>query len=282
MKKTLLLTSLILILGSCSSLKKGNSPGFDTGGDAMPLYPVATSTAPQRTLGGHWYIKTVGTIVLTGIEDDDWPYLEFVPDEARFYGTDGCNILNGSYRPGPGAELKMSDVATTMKLCQGDTLAFPIANAINTTAGYSLSAAGDGTATLTLLNAAGSPLMTLSRSEIDYISGPWQVVAVDGKNIDVADARLVFDLNNMAVTGNAGCNRLRGSLSRNPQVGNSLQLSNLSTTRMTCPDIQTETALLIALEEVTSVRKAKGNAIELLDAAGHCVVKLRKLSKSDF
>jgi len=279
--KLLTLTmGLALMLSGCSSLKRGNAESFHSG-DAIPLYPVNTNGKSTGGLAGRWYINTVGTIRLQQFEDNEWPYLEFSPTEARFYGYDGCNILNGAYRIPSGKSLELSEVATTMKLCQGDTLAYPIARALNETRSFAMTNGSDGARVLTLRNSGGKAMMTLHSSDIDFLNGPWQVVAINGKEIDVADARLVFDVAANTVTGNAGCNRLNGELTRNPRLSSSVQFSNLATTRMTCPDIETESALLIALEEVTHARQEK-NAAVLLDASGKAVVKLTRLSKSDF
>ncbi|MDE7336239.1 MAG: META domain-containing protein [Muribaculaceae bacterium] len=283
MKKTsliLILSGLALSAASCSLFKKTQQETFNSG-DAIPLYPVATSTSADLSLGGHWYIKTVGAIELRGIDDEEWPFIEFVPAEARFYGQDGCNIINGSYRIDGGNSLQLSQLASTRKLCQGDSLAYPIANALNRTAGFTVATQSDGTSLLNLVDSAQKTVMTLRKSDIDFLNGAWQVKAVNGKPIDVDQARLVFDVDANTVSGNAGCNRLMGEISRNPRVSAALQLTNLATTRMTCPDIQTESQLLIALEEVTTAKRKNDSTVELLDAAGHSVVTLHRLSKED-
>lgn len=275
-----LISGLALMLSGCSLLKRSNAESFNSG-DAIPLYPVTTMGKTSLSLDGRWYIRTVGSITLQGFEDEEWPYLQFSATEGRFYGHNGCNVINGSYRLPGGQMLELSNVATTMKLCEGDTLAYPIANALEETRSFTTASGPDGSETLSLLNGAGQAVMTLRSSDIDFLNGPWQVVAVNGKDVDIPDARLIFDVENNTISGNAGCNRLRGELTRNPQVTASVQFSNLSTTRMTCPDIETESALLIALEEVTHAKQHK-NTVELLDASGKTAVKLQKLKKSDF
>lgn len=275
-----LISGLALILSGCSLLKRSNAESFNSG-DAIPLYPVTTMGKTSLSLDGRWYIRTVGSITLQGFEDEEWPYLQFSATEGRFYGHNGCNVINGSYRLPGGQMLELSNVATTMKLCEGDTLAYPIAKALEETRSFTTASGPDGSEILSLLNGAGQAVMALRSSDIDFLNGPWQVVAVNGKDVDIPDARLIFDVENNTISGNAGCNRLRGELTRNPQVTASVQFSNLSTTRMTCPDIETESALLIALEEVTHAKQHK-NTVELLDASGKTAVKLQKLKKSDF
>ncbi|MDE5660300.1 MAG: META domain-containing protein [Muribaculaceae bacterium] len=280
LKQTAIILTLTLALGltGCSLFKKSSTASFDSG-DAIPLYPVTTVTETDLSIEGHWFIKSVGSIKLHSIEDEEWPYIEFVAAEARFYGHDGCNLINGSYRLGADHSLELSNIASTLRMCEGDSLAYPIANALDATKSFSVSRASDGAMTLTLVGADKRPLMTLGKSDIDYLNGAWQVTAVNGRNINVANARLVIDVNSGRISGNAGCNRLNGEISRNPQVGSSVQFSNLATTRMTCPDIQTESALLIALEEVVTARSGSDDTADLLDSSGHCVVKLSRLTR---
>lgn len=267
-------------LCGCSLWNKVNRNTANTG-DAMPLYPVATTPVAAKSINGHWYIASVGTHTLRGIEEDEWPYLDFVDTEARFYGNDGCNIINGSYRIGAGQTLALSNVAASMRLCPDDSLAYPIANALNSTASYSIATKNDGTKILSLHNDKNLTVMTLHMSDIDFVNGPWQVVGINGNPVSAENARLIFDVAEETVSGNAGCNRLRGKISRNPQVNGSLQLSDLVTTRMTCPDIATESALLVALEEVVSAKPGKDHTVILLDAGGKPVVTLKKLNKND-
>lgn len=277
---TLSILGIALGLSGCSVWSNLNRKTANTG-DAMPLYPVTTQQPAAKSINGHWYIATVGTHTLHGIEDDQWPYLDFVDTEARFYGNDGCNIINGSYRIGPMQTLALSNVATSMRLCPDDSLSYPIANALNSTASYSIAMRNDGTRILSLHNDKNFTVMTLRMSDIDFINGPWQVVGINGNAVNAPDARLIFDVAEETVSGCAGCNRLMGKISRNPQVNASLQLSDLVTTRMTCPDIATESALLIALEEVTSAKPGKDNTVILLDADGKPAVTLKKLNKND-
>ena len=265
---------------------KNEAPAAEQPADVVPLYPVTPATGgadkAADAISGKWYVRTVGTMTLAGIEDEEWPYLDFVASESRFYGNDGCNILNGAYRISDGNVLELSNVASTMRLCQGDSLSYPMQTAINSVGSFAVSKTAGGSTVLTLNNKNNKAVMTLSKSDIDFLNGAWQVVAVDGKSIDVAEARLIFDVADGHITGNAGCNTLRGDISRNPRVENSLQISNISTTRMACPNLAVESALLIALEEVVAAKTDGKEQVKLLDAAGETAVKLKRLTRSDF
>lgn len=285
MKSPTILTLLgvSLIVGGCSALKKqsGETAGS---GDARPLFPVTTENSQGLkaiALDGRWYVKTVAGKTLAGIDDYEWPFVEFVPAEARFYGNNGCNVINGSYRIGTAQTLTLSDIATTMRLCPDDSIGFLIDDALNNTASYSTSQTADGTKILSLHNARNFTVMTLRKSEIDFIAGPWQVTEIDGKPCEAPDARLIFDVDAGKVYGNAGCNRLNGELSRDPRIAASVQFANLATTRMMCPFIDSETRLLLALENVATARTGGHNTLELLSPAGAVLVKLTRLTKAD-
>jgi heat shock protein HslJ len=272
-------------LSACSLFKK-ETKAAEQVVDVMPLYPIVSAEKVEQKsnvgIAGKWYVRTVGSMTLSGIEDDQWPYLDFVESEKRFYGTNGCNILNGEYRIVSPDSLSLINVASTMRLCPSDSLSYPMNLAINAVAAYSVTKSKKGITLLALKDNQNKVVMTLSKSDIDFLNGAWQVVAVNGKEVDVKEARLIFDTIEGHISGNAGCNSLRGVLSRNPKVENSIQISDLITTRMACPNLATESALLIALEETLDAKVDGDEHVILTDAAGRVLVKLKRLQRSDF
>lgn len=279
-KSPLIFAALVaaISLSGCSLLKRQAASTVDSQ-DAMPLYPVTTQTPADVSLDGHWFMRTVGSMKLSGI-DEEWPFLEFVPTEGRFYGNNGCNIINGSYHVGPKQTLKLSEVAATMRLCPSDSLEYPVARALDAVRSYSVSTAKDGSTILSLHDGKNLTVMTLKKSDIDFLNGPWRVTKINGNAVENPDCRLIFDVAEGTVSGDTGCNILNGQLTREPAVSGSLGFSHLRTTRMMCPEISTEQALLIALEEVTSARHS-GKSVDLMNSAGDVIIHLTRLSKSD-
>jgi len=280
----IVLIGIVAVLSGCSLFKK-EVPVAEQPGNTMPLYstPVADATKTAvNAIAGKWFVRTVGTMTLSGIEDEDWPYLDFVPSEGRFYGSDGCNVLNGEYKISENQILLLSNVASTMRLCESDSLSFPMQSALNSVGSFTVSKNQVGSTLLTLISRNDKVVMTLSKSDIDFLNGAWQVVQINGKSIDVAEARLIFDVIDGRISGNAGCNALKGELSRNPKVENSLQISNIITTLRSCPNLATESALLIALEEVVAANIDGKEHVKLVDASGNTTVRLKRLSRSDF
>lgn len=235
-----------------------------------------------RPLAGRWIISSVGKTQVKGYEDE-WPYIEFSSSDGRFYGSDACNVINGGYTVSPGQKLAFSQVASTMRFCPDDTLAAPIALALDATRSFSISKKG-GSEILALYNDKHLPVMTLRNPDIIFLNGPWQVVAIGKNRVANPDVRLVFDVTEGLVHGNTGCNVLNGSITQDPQVTSSVQFSALATTRMACPPgDNTEQQLLIALEETATARRVDGDAdrVELLSPSGRVLITLHRLSKSD-
>jgi heat shock protein HslJ len=79
----------------------------------------------------------------------------------------------------------------------------------------------------------------------------WTLVEVEGQPVNPAgtdrDAHLLFALPNR-LTGSTGCNRLTGTFELTG--GNAIRFSPLATTRMMCPDSETEARFTKALQRV--------------------------------
>jgi Heat shock protein len=87
----------------------------------------------------------------------------------------------------------------------------------------------------------------------------WKLVELNGSPIKASNAYLEFDFDQKRMTGNSGCNRMFGGFEIS---GRKLAFSNIATTRMACPDMAAETALLTALKSVDRFRQS-GNTLEL-------------------
>jgi heat shock protein HslJ len=261
------------LLQSCSIIK-GNS-----GSSSKSKTLTQVTVDNDQTLAGRWYISTVGSHRLAGFADSEWPYLQFEPTESRFYGCNGCNVLNGQYTSSAEGSLTFGDVASTLRMCPTDTLEFPISRALAATRSYNVSGGTD--VELTLLNEKNHSVMTLSKVDVSFLNGGWQVVAINGEACNNRDVRLVIDISEGHLHGNTGCNILNGSVTCNPTASRSVQFTALSTTRMACPEGVSESDLLIALEEVAVARPTLNNAVQLLDESGAEVIRLTPLTKEE-
>jgi copper homeostasis protein (lipoprotein) len=90
--------------------------------------------------------------------------------------------------------------------------------------------------------------------------GDTQVMPQEGK----AEPYIVLQATTKQIVGHAGCNRLSGGYTID---GAALRLSEITTTRMACPELETENAFLNALEAVERW-KLMDNQLALSDKAG--------------
>ena len=107
------------------------------------------------------------------------------------------------------------------------------------------------------------------------IQGKWGVVAINGKVIDSTDANIGFSAKDQRFYGNGGCNVINGQYQL---VKDKLSISNIAATRMACPNMATEAALLSALPTVSTYQR-EGDKLILLDAQGKSVIEGQSLSQ---
>lgn len=237
--------------------------------------PTAGTTDLSKALSGEWVITAVGKTIIK--QDDDIPYVTFSPSEKRFYANNGCNIINGSYELSPTGMLSFSNVLSTMRYCpqaQYDALINKVLN--------------DGCLALVKFETIGNEayltlwtdhqnLMTLRRANMDFLNGNWRITEVNGNPIDDDEANIFFDIAEKKIHGNTGCNYFNGDIFFDPEVANSIALSNMGVTRMMCPKIDQERAMLVALEEANTVIRGGDDTAILLNASGKQVITLRRI-----
>ena len=281
---------MIAATSSCSLLRgsKDNSltPIGQVSGrpakDPRHTVPAPPKTAGQRpdqaTLcGGRWYIASVGTINIEA--EEDAPYIDFESGTGRFYANDGCNIVNGDYLLRTDGTLLFSNVLSTMRYCAD--------NEYNALIGSTLSGAqqlyvdtqriGQDTY-LYLRNDTDKVVMTLRRLNMEFLNGNWQITSVEGAAIDDEECTVFFDIPELRVHGNTGCNFFNGSIYIDPNRSNALDLSNMITTRRGCNKADQERRILVALESTASAIAGRhADTVLLLDSAGKEMMTLKRI-----
>ncbi len=113
---------------------------------------------------------------------------------------------------------------------------------------------------------------------VDDLSGEWNVVKIENKDITVpADGEtpyLAFDVVNSRLFGSVGCNRVMGGLYAT-EAG-AIDLSQMGATRMMCPDMALEDQLLTALNQVKEFGVDKEGQLVLMDGQQRHMVTLAK------
>lgn len=245
-------------------------------GDTIPVLTVANQLPEDASLAGEWTIYSVRT---NHIEGEERPYINFDLKAHRFYGTNGCNYINGDLQIEPNGKLSMTNIIATQMLCDDSTFEHIINLALSDVAGYSLRQ--DGSATyLDLIPAdSATPLIVLKRLNMDFLNGAWKITAINGIKME-EEASITIDVDERRIHGNTGCNVFNGDLFIDPDKYDSMQFCNLISTRMACPTNVRETELLLALEEAESARALNQNTAEIFSDSGELLLTLEKINLS--
>lgn len=223
---------------------------------------------------GDWAIEKVYGQNAVG---ESVPFIKFANNEKRIYGNNGCNTVNGEYKYNPeDSTLSFSNIAVTMMLCTKVGITDYLVNkALNETTGYSLRDVDDGYL-MNLYDAEGNEVMQLAHQNLDFLNGTWKVISIENEPVDIDKMKLVFDVDEHKVHGNTGCNVLNGRLETDLDTPNTFSFENIGVTMMMCPQMQYQTALLVALEEASRAKPINKNEVMLIDDSGNVVLTLRR------
>lgn len=227
----------------------------------------------KTLLNGEWVISEVAG---ENIKGDERPYINFSVSEGRFYGSNGCNIINGDFRIEQGKRIVLENLLSTQRYCADAQHETAINKALGEVYTYMIDRKGNEYY-LDFIGKDNTKLLTLRKHNMDYLNGAWRVISVSGKKCDNESVRLMIDIPELRIHGNTGCNILNGTLYIDPDKEDAIQFQQIITTRMACDDIQRETALLIALEEVDVCHKGKESTAIMYDKNGNVVLVLKKV-----
>ena len=205
------------------------------------------------------------------------PFIKFSDSEKRIYGNNGCNTINAGYEYNPAdSTLSFSNVAVTMMLCTKEGLTdYLVDKALNDAARYKLSESEEGYE-LDIYDENGKRVMQLTHQNLDFLNGTWKVVEIDGREVNVEKMKLVFDVDEHKVHGNTGCNVLNGRLETDMDAPNTFSFESMAVTMMMCPQMEYQTAMLVALEDACRAKPIDKNRVMLLDSEGKPVITLER------
>jgi heat shock protein HslJ len=268
-------SALSSMSSNSSSEKTKKQTATEVVSEAHTTSAAAATHKTDETLAGEWVITAVGSKTIS--QDEDMPYVTFVPSEGKFYGSNGCNVINGSYSVS-GATMKFSDVLATMKYCPEVEYDGQITALMQDgkSATYTLKNSGNETI-MTLVGTENGITLTLCRHNMQYLNGQWQVTDINGKGVDDEEANIFFDVDELKIHGNTGCNYFNGSILIDPSKANAINFSGMAVTRMSCPKLDQERLMLVALEETETIVKHSDGTVTLRNGAGKTVLKLKKV-----
>lgn len=227
----------------------------------------------EELLNGEWVIYNVGE---EDVKGDERPYVNFSVADGRFYGSNGCNVINGDFRIEGNQRMVLENVIATQRFCADAYHEAAINKALGEVYTYTIDRKGNEYY-LGLNNINNCRLMVLRKHNMDYLNGAWRVTSVSGKKCEDESVQLLIDIPELRIHGNTGCNILNGTLYIDPDKEDAIQFQQIVTTRMACKDANQETAFLIALEEVDVCRKGKDNTAIMYDKDDNVVLVLKKI-----
>jgi len=228
-------------------------------------------------LTGEWNIVTVDGEKLGS---ENMPFIGLDAETKRVYGSAGCNRMMGGFELDSvnAGKIHFSQIATTRMMCPDMDTEQKILGALNKVEGYSETETG-----IELTDAEGKTVIVLEKRvqaavSINDLAGEWIISAVNGEAVKKMEKTpfLAFNIEEKRVHGNAGCNIINGGFSQEEGNAASLKFSQMISTMMACPDMDVETQVLKALNEVASFEKNEDGSVSLLDGNGKVLLTLVK------
>ncbi len=227
-------------------------------------------------LSGEWNIVKVAG---EQAQSEEQAFIGLDIDGKRLYGNAGCNNVMGVIELDTLKEgmMSFSQVASTRRMCADMDLENKVMFALEKVAGYEKAPEG-----LALVDAEGKTLMTLARRaeqvSVNNLAGEWVIKSAEGVVPEILDKTpfLSFDVTEMTVRGNGGCNIINGSFSHNESQTASLEFGQMISTMMAGPGMDFETNVLKAMEKVRSFALIGAEGLNLLDENEAVVLSLEK------
>lgn len=233
-----------------------------------------TASVPgDFSLGGEWTIYKVRN---NKVEGEERPYVTFDLSAKRFYGSNGCNYINGDLNLQPDRKLSIENIISTQRLCNDAPLEHLINLALSDVSSYVPRQEGSVTY-LDLMPAYGNvPVIILRRQNMIFLNGAWTVKSLNGTPME-GEVSISVDVEDRKIHGNTGCNVFNGTLFIDPDKTDSMQFIDLVSTRAACPAEMRETELLLALEEAESARASSADITEIYNASGDLLLTLERM-----
>lgn len=230
-------------------------------------------TNPAQQLSGEWEIQEVRRKrVMTA----DRAYLQFDFNNARVYGSSGCNFINGSIINNNSIAISFKNLTTTHHSCVTASAEQAILKALHDT--HSMRADTDGHITnLYFVSSHGSTILSMRRTDLAALDGAWQVHMIDSLRVTDDNIRVVIDATQGEFHADA-TNVINGNTRIDYNVPASIQFENLHPTDDNVVLTATESQLMLALEETAVYNLGAGGELQLIDINGVSRVTLQRIN----
>lgn len=215
--------------------------------------------------------------------DGQRPFIGFDSKAGRVYGYSGCNRIMSEMDKTSG-ELLSSHMGATMMACPDMETETKVLGALAKAKRCRMSKDGN----LTLCDANGKAVATLKKRfyamSVAELDGEWNIISVNNRTVGAGtDTKptLSMDIKNNRISGNAGCNRIMGTLAYSNDKAQTVSFGQVATTRMACRDMETEKDIVAALNSVRHFGKQENGNITLYNEGSMQVMELSKGPKTE-
>ena len=220
-------------------------------------------TDEMEQINGEWNVVEInGSPVIP--EAGSRVYFNFDVAGHMLYGNTGTNSVNATYKLGKDNKISIDNMLVTKK--SGGYFQYierDLLKAIDDVTSVALVKVGD-TEYMELKNRRRDVLIKLRRQNLDFMNGPWLVKVINGEDVIDRDIKLVNDIDMLTVNITSGCNIINGVITIDTNKEFAIEYEDLKSSHHQCPNIDTETRLLIAMEETQFCRKRNDREVELL------------------
>lgn len=232
-----------------------------------------------EVLNGAWAIEKVNGRSLISM-DEDMPYVIFSTEHSFLFASDGHNTVNASYNFNAGKsvnDVRFSKVVASRQNADASTTK-ALVSALNNTNSYTYE---DSDFPTLHFYKGDTELLTLRKLGLSNLDGAWRVVSIRDMNVPSGDEiQLVIDTTDGRVYGNTGFNIFRGTIWIDTTKPRAIQFQAINASDNEPENAKLETRLIVALEEVESVKSAKGDKVVLLDGNERPVLTLQRIRLS--
>lgn len=247
---------------------------------AMSSCRTSKEAPSLASINGEWNIIEVSGSAVVPAEGQELPFIGFDTTTGKVFGYSGCNRLMGSFdvnaKPGT---IDLSRLAGTRMACPDMTTEQNVLSALGQAKSYKKM----GKQNIALCNASNRPVIVLekkaSAAKLSTLNGEWKISEVSGEAVPSGMENqpfIQFDVKKKTIHGNAGCNLMNGTFETDKDNARAISFPGVITTMMACPDMEVESKILKAINEVKSFDVLSGGGIGLYDAGGALVMVLAK------
>lgn len=249
----------MIVLSSCSTMKK---------------------TATLSDIDGEWTIVNINGQPLQITDGSQQPFIGFDTNNGNIYGNSGCNRIIASLdRKAKPGTIRFDHIGSTLMACPDMETETKILAALSEVRSYKK----DGKDAISLRDSSNHTVASLIKRfhpmTLDELQGRWKIVSVFGLPIpETVETTpfITFDINENMISGNAGCNLLRGRFEIKDDSRLTISIPPVAMTKMACPDMDTENNIVSALGSAKTFGRLDNTRIALYSASGTKIMELQQ------